>query len=101
MTDCHKPIGQHVVDILSPILQARSRVNNFMKELVAPSATRAHMTQLIMPQHANSLAITFGGQVYKLLDLVMQLGSELSFLGERHPVEVLCKSARLLFLLGP
>jgi len=31
--------------------------------MVAPSATLAHMTQLIMPQHANSLAITFGGQV--------------------------------------
>ena len=34
-----------------------------MKEFVTPSATLAHMTQLIMPQHANSLAITFGGQV--------------------------------------
>ena len=28
---------------------------------VAPGATSAHMTQLIMPQHANSLGITFGG----------------------------------------
>lgn len=30
---------------------------------VAPGATSAHMTHLIMPQHANSLGITFGGQV--------------------------------------
>ena len=29
--------------------------------VVAPSLTSAHMTQLIMPQHANSLGITFGG----------------------------------------
>lgn len=32
---------------------------------IAPSFTRAYMTQLIMPQHANSLGITFGGQVMK------------------------------------
>jgi len=30
---------------------------------VRPGSTLAHMTQLIMPQHANSLGITFGGQV--------------------------------------
>lgn len=29
---------------------------------VAPSQTSAHMTQLIMPQYANTLGITFGGQ---------------------------------------
>ena len=33
------------------------------KHRLQPSATLSHMTQLIMPQHANSLAITFGGQV--------------------------------------
>ena len=33
------------------------------KVRVAPAMTLAHMTQLIMPQHANSLGITFGGQV--------------------------------------
>ena len=30
---------------------------------MTPAMTLAHMTQLIMPQHANSLGITFGGQV--------------------------------------
>lgn len=30
---------------------------------VPPGATSAHTTHLIMPQHANSLGITFGGQV--------------------------------------
>ena len=38
-----------------------------MKKAVTPAATLAHMTQLIMPQHANSLGITFGGQVRSLL----------------------------------
>lgn len=33
------------------------------KRAVTPGMTLAHMTQLIMPQHANSLGITFGGQV--------------------------------------
>ena len=33
------------------------------KHGVSPDFTLAHMTQLIMPQHANSLGITFGGQV--------------------------------------
>ena len=33
------------------------------KVRVTPAQTLAHMTQLIMPQHANSLGITFGGQV--------------------------------------
>ena len=33
------------------------------KHSVSPDFTLAHMTQLIMPQHANSLGITFGGQV--------------------------------------
>lgn len=33
------------------------------KVRVTPGMTLAHMTQLIMPQHANSLGITFGGQV--------------------------------------
>ena len=32
------------------------------KHGVSPDFTLAHMTQLIMPQHANSLGITFGGQ---------------------------------------
>ena len=37
-----------------------------IKRAVTPAATLAHMTQLIMPQHANSLGITFGGQVTPL-----------------------------------
>ena len=36
------------------------------KVRVTPAQTLAHMTQLIMPQHANSLGITFGGQVRAL-----------------------------------
>lgn len=36
---------------------------------VAPSQTSAHMTQLIMPQYANTLGITFGGQVRPLYAL--------------------------------
>lgn len=32
-------------------------------KVVSPGATSAHMTQLVLPQHANSLAITFGGVV--------------------------------------
>lgn len=30
---------------------------------VGPSMTTAHLTHIIMPQHANSIGITFGGQV--------------------------------------
>jgi len=37
------------------------------KHGVSPDFTLAHMTQLIMPQHANSLGITFGGQVCHVL----------------------------------
>ena len=33
-----------------------------------PAATLAHMTQLIMPHHANSLGITFGGQVMRWME---------------------------------
>lgn len=33
------------------------------KARVSPAATTAYMTQSIMPQHANTLGITFGGQV--------------------------------------
>lgn len=36
---------------------------------IPPCYTRAYMTQLIMPQHANSLGITFGGQVMKYVVL--------------------------------
>lgn len=33
------------------------------RQRVAPGLTEAYMTQSIMPQHANTLGITFGGQV--------------------------------------
>lgn len=59
-------------------LQARSKAMGLAKEYVAPSATLAHMTQLIMPQHANSLAITFGGQVCEsIINIVLCLLSGL------------------------
>ncbi|KAA6417519.1 MAG: Acyl-coenzyme A thioesterase 11 [Trebouxia sp. A1-2] len=38
------------------------------KHGVSPDFTLAHMTQLIMPQHANSLGITFGGQVMRWME---------------------------------
>jgi hypothetical protein len=34
-----------------------------VRRRVPPSATTAYMTQSVMPQHANTLGITFGGQV--------------------------------------
>ena len=37
--------------------------------VVSPGATQAHMTQLVLPQHANSLAITFGGVVRRRPDV--------------------------------
>lgn len=33
------------------------------RRVVPPHLTTAYMTQSIMPQHANTLGITFGGQV--------------------------------------
>ena len=39
-----------------------SSINNFPQR-IPPAATLSHMTQLILPQHANSLGITFGGVV--------------------------------------
>ncbi|KAK9815553.1 hypothetical protein WJX72_005621 [[Myrmecia] bisecta] len=38
------------------------------KNSILPSMTIAHMTQLIMPQYANSLGITFGGQVMRWME---------------------------------
>lgn len=35
---------------------------------VAPSLTTAHITHIIMPQHANSIGITFGGQVMRWME---------------------------------
>uniref|UniRef100_A0A1D1ZMD4 HotDog ACOT-type domain-containing protein n=1 Tax=Auxenochlorella protothecoides TaxID=3075 RepID=A0A1D1ZMD4_AUXPR len=36
--------------------------------VVRPARTAAHMTQLIMPQHANSLGIAFGGAVMRWME---------------------------------
>ncbi|CAL5223884.1 g6477 [Coccomyxa viridis] len=52
---------------LAPALQA-AEAGARMKRAVTPAATLAHMTQLIMPQHANSLGITFGGQVMRWME---------------------------------
>ncbi len=55
---------------LAPALQAAPGVGpggargGAAKKRVSPAATLSHMTQLIMPQYANSLGITFGGQVW-------------------------------------
>ncbi|GBF96246.1 acyl-coenzyme A thioesterase [Raphidocelis subcapitata] len=38
------------------------------KPRVSPAATTAYMTQSIMPQHANTLGITFGGQVMSWME---------------------------------
>ena len=46
--------------------------------------TLAHMTQLIMPQHANSLGITFGGQVTPLLLSQVHLTPNLSSACNSH-----------------
>lgn len=52
---------------LAPAIQVDRR-SAALKARVEPSATLSHMTQLIMPQHANSLAITFGGQVMSWME---------------------------------
>lgn len=41
---------------------------NGTRTRVAPSFTRAHLTHIIMPQHANSIGITFGGQIMKWME---------------------------------
>lgn len=48
---------------------------------IPPSFTRAYMTQLIMPQHANSLGITFGGQVMKYVERSFCRNFEAIFVG--------------------
>lgn len=47
----------------TPLPAAPADVNAPVRRSVPPSATTAYMTQSIMPQHANTLGITFGGQV--------------------------------------
>ncbi|KAL3138822.1 hypothetical protein ABBQ32_005657 [Trebouxia sp. C0010 RCD-2024] len=52
---------------LAPALQVGMPAEG-RKHSVTPDFTLAHMTQLIMPQHANSLGITFGGQVMRWME---------------------------------
>ncbi|CAL8463592.1 g3126 [Coccomyxa elongata] len=52
---------------LAPAVQA-AEAGVREKVRVTPGMTLAHMTQLIMPQHANSLGITFGGQVMRWME---------------------------------
>ncbi|DBA83851.1 hypothetical protein WJX77_012169 [Trebouxia sp. C0004] len=51
---------------LAPAIQVQTVSGK--KHGVTPDFTLAHMTQLIMPQHANSLGITFGGQVMRWME---------------------------------
>lgn len=51
---------------LPPTLQPRPEGDELCE--VPPSLTTAHMTLAIMPQHANMLGITFGGQVMKWME---------------------------------
>ncbi|KAL6762956.1 HotDog domain-containing protein [Haematococcus lacustris] len=39
-----------------------------LRTSVRPGLTEAHVTQLIMPQHCNTLGITFGGQVMSWIE---------------------------------
>ncbi|KAL4451765.1 hypothetical protein ABPG75_007427 [Micractinium tetrahymenae] len=38
------------------------------KRRIPPSLTSAHTTQMVLPQHANSIGITFGGQVMRWME---------------------------------
>lgn len=38
------------------------------KQLIPPSLTSAHTTHMVLPQHANSIGITFGGQVMRWME---------------------------------
>lgn len=48
---------------LSSSLYQSSALPTPQLQRIPPAATLSHMTQLILPQHANSLGITFGGVV--------------------------------------
>ncbi|PSC70724.1 Acyl-coenzyme A thioesterase 11 [Micractinium conductrix] len=38
------------------------------KHSISPVLTSAHLTQMVLPQHANSIGITFGGQVMRWME---------------------------------
>lgn len=60
------------INLLSCHLAQAAEAGCREKVRVTPEMTLAHMTQLIMPQHANSLGITFGGQVRTPLYLLLR-----------------------------
>ncbi|GMH39377.1 hypothetical protein BSKO_07275 [Bryopsis sp. KO-2023] len=62
-----QPIHQEGGPTLPPAIRADDIEDSKAKQ-VAPRLTTAHMTQLIMPQHANSIGITFGGQVLSWME---------------------------------
>lgn len=51
---------------------------------VSPECTSAHMTYLIMPQHANSLGITFGGQILQWMEAAAFVAASRLGRGGRH-----------------
>lgn len=51
---------------------------------VSPGCTSAHMTHLIMPQHANSLGITFGGQILRWMESAAFVAASRLGRGGRH-----------------
>ncbi|KAI3437872.1 hypothetical protein D9Q98_000318 [Chlorella vulgaris] len=51
---------------LPPALRVDPRDSG--KRRVAPSLTAAHTTQMVLPQHANSIGVTFGGQVMRWME---------------------------------
>lgn len=51
---------------------------------VSPGCTSAHMTHLIMPQHANSLGITFGGQILRWMESAAFVAASRVGRGGRH-----------------
>ncbi|KAI8475071.1 MAG: HotDog domain-containing protein [Monoraphidium minutum] len=53
------------------------------KPRVSPAATTAYATQSIMPQHANTLGITFGGQVMSWMEQCAYISAS-RLRGQRH-----------------
>jgi len=41
----------------------RSSFSSLTRETISPGRTRAHMTCMVLPQHANSIGVTFGGTI--------------------------------------
>lgn len=54
-------------DSTSPMGIQEKRVSK-VRPQISPSYTTAHLTHIIMPHHANSIGITFGGQVLRWIE---------------------------------